>query len=1113
MLAGPVAAAAEGGTLLMMQYADRGRAVFAGLGRVVLAVVVAIAGVGWFVPGAAAQTCDPTNLFAPDVRYSAGNRPRSVAIGDLDRDGDADLVVARFPGSLFVYMNNGDGTFAYPAIYQGPDNAYCVAIGDLDGDGDLDLAVANGRWVGRVSVLMNAGDGTFGFAVHYRLPSDTFTTSVAIGDLDGDGDLDMAMNEGGIDGSSNVRVLLNNGDGTFGDGSHPPGLPYSTGSGPGAVAISDLDGDSDADLVVATSSNTVCVLLNNGDATFAPDVHYGVGDNPVSVATGDLDGDGDVDLAVANNLSDNVSVLLNNGDGTFAPDVVYGFVGDFTSFVAIGDLDRDGDADLALANGVLSGSGDNISILLNTGSGAFRPAIPYGVDQDPSSVAIGDLDGDGHADLAVSNYRGNNVSVLLNRCTEAMEVALVDPRTATFRRGDWLADPASDPAVFVNGGHEIDGFAADGVTPILVGIELSGPGVLRLTLPSDGSAGVFRGFDRSPLGTSTQPAIHEVDGQHYAFAVIAAPEDFVADPSHERLGEREAILDIRWRADSAPFTTELSRSLTVTRPPVMLLHGLWGSFDSTWGDDFKAELEAVGLTLTPADYRETHADPFVENVELVLGEISRVLEAHRETGIAVTQADVVGHSMGGVLTRMFIADEASQPYRDERNYGEGDVNRLISLVTPHCGARTAEWLTGSDGEPTIVGLVFNRMGLDVTQGAVRDLRQDRIALPPTLGLGVPLHALTGSGGDEAVGVAASSVCLLAGGVTCRAWKTFWNLASIFDVQTQVFGDSDHDLVVGINSQRSGLGSPFVTDFGISLPFDFGVHVTVNRETRVAERIVDLLNTPIGDAVWAAGFPASCPDGPLPPPLPPLYTGPGGLDIISPAPGFEIMAGDTIEVEVAVSGDFVLIDGVVHSTADAMPFDGGTIVLLHVPTSATGTMTIGALGFGDTGEVALAETVQGRIIIPADLVGVEIAQRSVILTEYATTQRVRLMGQYSDGIERELAIDDDVSWMIDDTTISAVSPDGVVTGLQTGTTQLTVMVDTGSGVLEDSVAVRVLGIEPCRPDLDGDGELTIFDFLAFQNAFDVGDPIADFDGDGSFTIFDFLAFQNEFDAGC
>ncbi len=54
---------------------------------------------------------------------------------------------------------------------------------------------------------------------------------------------------------------------------------------------------------------------------------------------------------------------------------------------------------------------------------------------------------------------------------------------------------------------------------------------------------------------------------------------------------------------------------------------------------------------------------------------------------------------------------------------------------------------------------------------------------------------------------------------------------------------------------------------------------------------------------------------------------------------------------------------------------------------------------------------------------------------------------------------------------------------------------------------------CRADIDGDGELTIFDFLAYQNLFDAGDLAADFDGDGSLTIFDFLAFQNEFDTGC
>jgi hypothetical protein len=74
-------------------------------------------------------------------------------------------------------------------------------------------------------------------------------------------------------------------------------------------------------------------------------------------------------------------------------------------------------------------------------------------------------------------------------------------------------------------------------------------------------------------------------------------------------------------------------------------------------------------------------------------------------------------------------------------------------------------------------------------------------------------------------------------------------------------------------------------------------------------------------------------------------------------------------------------------------------------------------------------------------------------------------------------------------------------------------DTGSGPapLPDMGAYE-LGVA-CAADFDGDGVLTLFDFLAFQNAFDAGDLAADFDGDGVLTLFDFLAFQNAFDAGC
>ena len=70
-----------------------------------------------------------------------------------------------------------------------------------------------------------------------------------------------------------------------------------------------------------------------------------------------------------------------------------------------------------------------------------------------------------------------------------------------------------------------------------------------------------------------------------------------------------------------------------------------------------------------------------------------------------------------------------------------------------------------------------------------------------------------------------------------------------------------------------------------------------------------------------------------------------------------------------------------------------------------------------------------------------------------------------------------------------------------------------GAIDDVRIYDVAILSACRADLDGDGALTLFDFLVFQNLFDAGDPAADFDGDGALTIFDFLGFQNAFDAGC
>jgi hypothetical protein len=310
-----------------------------------------------------------------------------------------------------VVRNNGDGSFADPVTYNTGPRPTCVAAADLDGDADIDLTVTNPGTAPQpgdtVSVLLNNGNGTFASQVTYSAGTDC--RFIAAKDLDGDSDMDLATANYG---AGTVSVLRNNGNGTF-----APHVTYGAGFDPYFVAAADLDGDGDSDLAVVgfLSADSVAVLRNNGNGSFAAPVSYGVGVFPGSVAAADLDGDDDIDLAVTNNgnssLPDDISVLLNDGTGTFATQVTYG-VGEAPENIDAADLDGDGDNDLVTAN---RGSA-NVSVLLNHGDATFAAQALYGTRAGGGTVVAVELDADGDIDLATRNdvTFANNISVLLN---------------------------------------------------------------------------------------------------------------------------------------------------------------------------------------------------------------------------------------------------------------------------------------------------------------------------------------------------------------------------------------------------------------------------------------------------------------------------------------------------------------------------------------------------------------------------------------------------------------------------------------------------------------------------------------------------------------------------
>jgi hypothetical protein len=200
-------------------------------------------------------------------------------------------------------------------------------------------------------------------------------------------------------------------------------------------------------------------------ASFKAPLSFDAGSNPVSLAVGDFNGDGVTDLAVANaggtTASDlgTVAILLGNGDGTFGAAVTYP-AGVHPSSVAVGDFNGDGKPDLVVSN---YGS-NNVSLLLGNGDGTFQAAINFPVGSLPHFLAIGDFNGDGIPDLAVANSGSGTVSVLLGNGNGTFQAAV------NMSAGD---TPGSVAVGDFNGDGHMDlviaNFSVNGTVSVLLG--------------------------------------------------------------------------------------------------------------------------------------------------------------------------------------------------------------------------------------------------------------------------------------------------------------------------------------------------------------------------------------------------------------------------------------------------------------------------------------------------------------------------------------------------------------------------------------------------------------------------------------------------------------------
>jgi hypothetical protein len=286
-----------------------------------------------------------------------------------------------------------------PHSYLPNNTPWFLLLSDFNNDGILDFGATDGY--DEIKVLLGNGDGTFGHgSVVTHKYYGSGPAAIASGDFNNDRNEDLVFGADPNGPPTQLQVALGDGNGKFRNGSRFG--RFDNNSGPTDIAVGDFNGDGKLDLAVATGGAGVLIFQGNGDGTFQRPRSYATTYGSAAVVLGDFNGDGKLDLVL--NSGYELQILFGNGDGTFQKARHIASFRSAIGWLVLTDFNGDGNLDLAVAE--RDQTNGKIWIILGNGDGTFKKPIAIPIPNggiNGFSFTAGDFNSDGKTDL-VANY-------------------------------------------------------------------------------------------------------------------------------------------------------------------------------------------------------------------------------------------------------------------------------------------------------------------------------------------------------------------------------------------------------------------------------------------------------------------------------------------------------------------------------------------------------------------------------------------------------------------------------------------------------------------------------------------------------------------------------------